>query len=129
MYKMVFYMLFFFWKNTSYEVRISDRSTDVCSSDLGDFGADGGRRDRRWAGRGGAGGGDRAAGRCGDLCAQGARGAAAGRPEGAGVDLWPADSAAVRDDARRGQRDLGDRPDRAADEKRRRQGAAVGDRI
>ena len=95
----------------------------------GDFGADGGRRADRRAGGCGDRGGAWPTGRCRDPGAEGARGAAACRPEGAGINLWPADTAIVRDDARRGQRDLGNRPDRAAREARRRQGAAVDDRI
>src|SRR3546814_3066846 len=34
---MLFYLFFFFKQKTAYEMRISDWSSDVCSSDLGDL--------------------------------------------------------------------------------------------
>src|SRR3546814_2370247 len=36
---MLFYLVFFFKQKTAYEMRISDWSSDVCSSDLGLVGA------------------------------------------------------------------------------------------
>src|SRR3546814_1069784 len=37
------YLMFFFQQKTAYEMRISDWSSDVCSSDLAPFGVGGGR--------------------------------------------------------------------------------------
>src|SRR3546814_1764941 len=42
-----FYGFFFFKQKTAYEMRISDWSSDVCSSDLADFGSQGGQCPRR----------------------------------------------------------------------------------
>src|SRR3546814_6974945 len=58
---MCVYFFFFFKQKTAYEMRISDWSSDVCSSDLGDTGGAIARRKRRHlhliaAGRGGNGG-------------------------------------------------------------------------
>src|SRR3546814_8803218 len=51
--------VFFFKQKTAYEMRISDWSSDVCSSDLLDGAGRNGRRDGgRPAGANGAGGGD-----------------------------------------------------------------------
>src|SRR3546814_2965652 len=44
------FCLFFFKQKTAYEMRISDWSSDVCSSDLIDIIADGQRHDARLAG-------------------------------------------------------------------------------
>src|SRR3546814_7949395 len=46
-----FCYVFFFKQKTAYEMRISDWSSDVCSSDLGTWNESGGRADRlRWHG-------------------------------------------------------------------------------
>src|SRR3546814_8513169 len=42
LYKIDFHIFFFFKKKTAYEMRISDWSSDVCSSDLYDDRQDGG---------------------------------------------------------------------------------------
>src|SRR3546814_7931408 len=62
--------IFFFKQKTAYEMRISDWSSDVCSSDLGQL--------CRHGGRGGAGRGNEGSRRSGH------------RPVSGGGTLWPA---------------------------------------